>query len=163
MRRYQGRVSVYMWMLSKNNSIINRQLKWFYLQPVCFMCCPNKDHLHVFTDQYHEGKRTEQSISSAPTFPNLSACWWQMHFSNRHPEKRFFSSLSNQEIHWLESQAEILQIGTAKVFGDGVVTMSLKLFWVSHFQVSYTLCYPIPSFTSGRLFEEKSMKSNLHI
>lgn len=34
--------------------------------------------------------------------------------------------------------------------------MSLKLFWVGHFQVSYTLCYPIPSFISqfeGKVYE----------
>ena len=71
--------------------------------------------------------------------------------------------MSNWEIHQLESQAGILQVGTAKVFGDGVVTMSLKLFWVGHLQVPYTLCYPIPSFTSDRLFGEESVKSKLHV
>lgn len=59
-----------------------------------------------------------------------------------------FFWLPNQETQQLESQAGVLQVGTAEVLGDDVVTMSLKLFWVGHFQVSYTLCCPIPSFIS---------------
>lgn len=69
-----------------------------------------------------------------------------------------FFWMPNQEIQQLESQAVVLQVGAAVVLGDDVVTMSLKLFWVDHFQVPYALCCPIPSFISqfwGKVCEAK--------
>lgn len=116
------------------------------------MCYPNRDHLHVFIDQYCDKGRTE-----------LQHLWTSLPAGNRYIliiaiQRRcsFLGWLIRRSSSWNPTQAGILQGETAAVLGDGLVTVPLTLFWADHFQVSYTLWCPVPTFTSqflGKVYE----------